>query len=750
MLSGLLIIGYVCCVRGEMIMDLPSDDAEFQLNGLHEHWKSKTIHFLISSLIIGILPSISAVYSCVNKSFISIILQIITLIWSIIDLFIGYKDPNGYESSASHGTGLFLMFFTIIVIGIGIWNKLRLIHKILSVCEVLLGCIRLGMGVVSMLEFCYDIHTGQCNAHGIMGMSFIGYGFLLTMVLVIPLRGKYSQEMYDSIVITIWGIVNTFTEHRPWEPWSHGDYQHTSMGIIFWCAGLLGIYLSFGRKRNFVPAMTMIFTGYAMSEHVQETIISTKVHGFFGIVLILGGIVRIIEISFLLDEKDEMDDHKIRSFQYITPFCLVLSGLLFMGANEEQLILVINIGADHASYILCVVSLACIMQLWMLILLDFYLKLKSGKEYFAIAGDGDVDDDIDIDDDIELAEKMTSMLSAEELNDFIRPSAACTKPVEEVEKEETHFQLEIENDGIDNEDKKVKKISRAQISLTDCLACSGCVTSSEEVLIAQHSYNEFIKYYEENKGKKYILSISDQCRASIAISYEVTIETVDLVLARIFGEKFQFTSYVPISIGREIIDNALYEEVENNKKRNVGEFKGPILSGSCPGWLVYANKTHSELGPQLSRVKSPMGDVGGILRGEYGKEMYHLSVMPCFDKKLEASGEEDVDMVITPRELVPLLEEYGIDLGVEMSRGCEEGEGKKVAAEAQQQQQQQRGAAATITQQQQQQQPVSQLPPVDTKRTSLLPLGGGGTPAATTAQGSQGSSAQDPLVVAAW
>lgn len=48
------------------------------------------------------------------------------------------------------------------------------------------------------------------------------------------------------------------------------------------------------------------------------------------------------------------------------------------------------------------------------------------------------------------------------------------------------------------------------------------------------------------------------------------------------------------------------------------------------------------------------------------------------------------------------------------------------------------------------QQPVSQLPPVDTKRTSLLPLSGGGTPGATTAQGSQGSSAQDPLVVAAW
>lgn len=389
------------------------DESELNLVGLHEHWKSKTIHFLISSIAIGFIPSIAAVYSCANRFFVSIILQSIVTIWSVVDLVIGYADPTGHESAASHGTGIFLIFFGLTTVIVGVIGKIRLLHKILSVLEVLLGCIRLGMGVVSMLGFCYDSHTGPCNAHGIMGMSFIGYGFILSMVLVIPNlrvnKGSYSQEMYDSIVITLWGIVNTFTEHRPWEPWSHGDYQHTSMGIVFWCAGMLGIWLSIGRKRNFVPAMTMIFTGYAMSEHVQETMISTKVHGFFGIVLIFGGFARIAEISFLLDDADAKSDGEIRSFQYIAPFSLVLGGLLFMGANEEQLVLVTSIGADHPSYILCVISLACVMELWMLGLLDLYLRLRGGGSYAAVSG-GDDDDDIgdfgdfgDFEDDIELA-----------------------------------------------------------------------------------------------------------------------------------------------------------------------------------------------------------------------------------------------------------------------------------------------------------------------------------------------------------
>ena len=43
------------------------------------------------------------------------------------------------------------------------------------------------------------------------------------------------------------------------------------------------------------------------------------------------------------------------------------------------------------------------------------------------------------------------------------------------------------------------KLQKAKISLDDCLACSGCVTSAETVLIGQQSSNELLKVIEKNR-----------------------------------------------------------------------------------------------------------------------------------------------------------------------------------------------------------------------------------------------------------
>lgn len=109
--------------------------------------------------------------------------------------------------------------------------------------------------------------------------------------------------------------------------------------------------------------------------------------------------------------------------------------------------------------------------------------------------------------------------------------------------------------------------------------------------------------------------------------------------------------------------------------------KKPILTSACPGWICYAEKTHPHILPHLSRLKSPQALAGTLLKSvlaRYGvppSRIWHLAVMPCFDKKLEASrseltssvweeGEEgvrDTDCVITARELVALAEARGID-----------------------------------------------------------------------------------------
>lgn len=53
--------------------------------------------------------------------------------------------------------------------------------------------------------------------------------------------------------------------------------QHTMMGVLWWAGGMLGIFLSRGGRRSFVPAIIIIMTGWGMSSHEQALMISTKV-----------------------------------------------------------------------------------------------------------------------------------------------------------------------------------------------------------------------------------------------------------------------------------------------------------------------------------------------------------------------------------------------------------------------------------------------------------------------------------------
>lgn len=185
-------------------------------------------------------------------------------------------------------------------------------------------------GGIVAVGFCQGDHLGQCLAHFIMGSAFIGYGIVLTILLLVGQtwlhRTGRSQEFFDSIVIAAWGCVNTFTEHRWGTAWVRNDLQHTSMGVIWWCAGLVGIWLSRKRsgapKRNLIPGIVILLTGYGMSAHPQELMLSTMIHSFFGYTLMAAGATRIVEIAFVLRDKNtlSMDGNDPNSFQFLPPF----------------------------------------------------------------------------------------------------------------------------------------------------------------------------------------------------------------------------------------------------------------------------------------------------------------------------------------------------------------------------------------------------------------------------------------------
>ncbi|RMC17553.1 hypothetical protein DUI87_05216 [Hirundo rustica rustica] len=102
-----------------------------------------------------------------------------------------------------------------------------------------------------------------------------------------------------------------------------------------------------------------------------------------------------------------------------------------------------------------------------------------------------------------MAARFSGVLQLTELDDFIAPSQECIKPVKVDKKAgKAAAKIRIEADGSYfqvNQDGEAQKLEKAKITLNDCLACSGCITSAESVLVSQQSHEELCRVLALNK-----------------------------------------------------------------------------------------------------------------------------------------------------------------------------------------------------------------------------------------------------------
>ncbi|KAH6658236.1 hypothetical protein BKA67DRAFT_591315 [Truncatella angustata] len=355
------------------------------------------IHILIQTSAWGIIFPIGMVLGIAKNRW-HVPVQALGTILSLLGYALGHMH-GGREFLHSNvhskfATPLMFLLFAQVIMGIylklhlekGINGKIRrfvkLGHGIVGKAMPVLAWTQMIFGGITALGFCQGEHVGQCAAHFIMGGAFIAYGIILTIVLLVGQiwmrRTGRSQEFFDSAVIAAWGCVNTFTEHRWGTAWVKNDWQHTTMGVIWWAAGLAGVWLSKDRdgrpQRNFIPGFVILITGWGMSSHPQELMTSAMTHKMFGYTLMATGLTRIIEVSFVLRDRQGIAENgrETNSFQYVPVFLLYASGFLFMGATEEQMALVAGSSMDAVSYILILYSLAFLVFLFTMILVHLY------------------------------------------------------------------------------------------------------------------------------------------------------------------------------------------------------------------------------------------------------------------------------------------------------------------------------------------------------------------------------------------
>lgn len=102
----------------------------------------------------------------------------------------------------------------------------------------------------------------------------------------------------------------------------------------------------------------------------------------------------------------------------------------------------------------------------------------------------------------------------------------------------------------------------------------------------------------------------------------------------------------------------------------------PLITSCCPSWTDWMEKYAADFIPNFSTAKSPQQMLGVMAKTYFAQKMgldpakvYVVSIMPCTAKKYEitrseemhASGYQDVDVVLTTRELARMIKIAGID-----------------------------------------------------------------------------------------
>ncbi len=122
-------------------------------------------------------------------------------------------------------------------------------------------------------------------------------------------------------------------------------------------------------------------------------------------------------------------------------------------------------------------------------------------------------------------------------------------------------------------------------------------------------------------------------------------------------------------------DLTIMEEAHELLERISGHGALPMFSSCCPAWVRFAEVFYPEYLGHLSTCKSPQQMFGALVKtywadkmGTSANQLFSVSIMPCTAKKYEAVRPEmidsdyyDVDMVLTTREIIRLLQMTGIN-----------------------------------------------------------------------------------------
>ena len=206
----------------------------------------------------------------------------------------------------------------------------------------------------------------------------------------------------------------------------------------------------------------------------------------------------------------------------------------------------------------------------------------------------------------------------------------------------------------------------------NCTNCGQCIESCPTGALREKDNTDEVWAALKDKNRYVIVQTAPAVRVALGEEFGLPIGTNVVGKMVTALKKLGFDKVFDTNTGADLtIMEEANEFVERLKENKVL----PMITSCSPGWVKYIEMNYPENLPHLSSCKSPHEMFGAILKTYYAeknhidpKKICVVSVMPCIAKKYEAAREElsnngmqDVDIVITTRELARMIKQGNIE-----------------------------------------------------------------------------------------
>ena len=221
---------------------------------------------------------------------------------------------------------------------------------------------------------------------------------------------------------------------------------------------------------------------------------------------------------------------------------------------------------------------------------------------------------------------------------------------------------------------KTKIASAWEQPLNDvaCINCGQCIAACPTGALYEKDSTKAVWALLADETKHVVVQPAPAVRAALGEEFGIPMGTsvtgkMAAALRRMGFEKVFDTDWAA--------DLTIMEEGTEfiSRLKNGGTL--PLITSCSPGWIKFCETYYPDFIPNLSSCKSPHEMEGAMIKSYWAekegidpKDIKVVSVMPCTAKKFEAkrpelshNGLQDVDEVITTRELAKMIKEAGID-----------------------------------------------------------------------------------------